>query len=113
MSAYDDQIGPKITAWLALAKGCGDAVAAQVPAIAHSRAHGPCSIHPFCFPLWLQAADVQHAFDEHRKILLCASQSAKPADADFGTVLAGLSKAMGDVQVLDRSRAWTASRCIP
>jgi hypothetical protein len=61
----------------------------------------------------LQAADVQHAFDEHRKILLCASQSAKPADADFGIVLAGLSKAMGDVQVLDRSRAWTASRCIP
>lgn len=33
VSAYDDQIGPKVTAWLALAKGCGDAVAAQVPAI--------------------------------------------------------------------------------
>jgi hypothetical protein len=65
--------------------------------------------------LWLllQAADVQHAFDEHRKILICASQSAKPADADFGTVLAGLSKAFADVQVCGHFGSRSACLALP
>jgi adenylyl cyclase-associated protein len=81
ISAYDEQITPKLEEWFGFASQCGDSVKAQ-------------------------AEIVKTAFAAHRSVLVTASKCKKPSPAQFGKVpaVADMSKAMGDAQAKKDNR---------
>jgi len=53
----------------------------------------------------LQAGLVEKALEEHKKILIVASQSKKPSDSDFQKIVAGQVAAAGKVgELKDKAR---------